>query len=514
MTTRRNLLSAAVAVTAMLATGDASAQKKGGEIVVGMYVGANSIDPHFSASYPARTMLYPIYETLFTVDETGAPIPLLAEGLTVSPDGLVYDFRLRQGVTFHNGKTMTAADVKASLERYARFSPDKISFAPVTAIETPEPYRVVIRLKELSPSFLDRLASPTSPTSIIPAEQAERELNKTDNIGTGPYRFGEWVPDSHMLLVRHDGYAPDTRAAGPDGFGGRKTAWADRVRLRFLPEASARVAALESGQVHIIEDLPPPTAKRLATNARLAIETVAAFQMPVVYLNHANGPTANLGVRRAIQAALDMDEVMLAASGGVHKLNHAWVYDGNPFHNDAGKALYNINDPARAKQILRESGYKGEPILFNVATIAWMQRVGVVVAEQLKAVGLNVEIRSMDWPTLASMANGNEGWNLATSGFGSQPFVGAWSYQRLFQGEFNLARATNDRKMEEAWGRFNTSLDLAARKAAWRDIQAHSYDNVHVVKLGDMGMTHARAAQLKGFRAYAGSTRIWDVWLD
>jgi ABC-type transport system substrate-binding protein len=68
--------------------------------------------------------------------------------------------------------------------------------------------------------------------------------------------------------------------------------------------------------------------------------------------------------------------------------------------------------------------------------------------------------------------------------------------------------------MEEAWGRFNTSLDLEKRKAAWQDIQAHSYENVHVVKLGDMGMTHARSAQLKGVRAYAGATRVWDIWLD
>ncbi|MBM3523114.1 MAG: ABC transporter substrate-binding protein, partial [Alphaproteobacteria bacterium] len=369
MIAKHSLIVAALGLTFAVASPGAYAQKKGGEIVVGMYVSANSIDPHFSASYPARTMLYPIYETLFTVDENGSPIPLLAESVAVAPDGLTYDFKLRQGVTFHNGKAMTSADVKASLERYAKFSPDKISFAPVTAIETPEPHRVVIRLKEISPSFLDRLASPTSPTSIIPAEQASRELNKTDNIGTGPFRFGEWIPDSHMLLPRFDAYAADPKASGPNGFGGKKTVWADRVRLRFLPEASARVAALESGQVHFIEDLPPPTVARLKSNPRVAIETIAAFQMPVVYLNHANGPTANLGVRRAIQAALDMDEVMLAASGGVHKLNHSWVYDGNAFHNDGGKALYNINSADKAKQILRESGYKGEPILFNVATI-------------------------------------------------------------------------------------------------------------------------------------------------
>jgi peptide/nickel transport system substrate-binding protein len=510
----RSLLLAGICLSAVAWTPVAFAQKKGGELVVGMYVGANSIDPHFSASYPARTMLYPLYETLFTVNETGTPIPMLASSVSIANDGLTYDFRLREGVKFHNGKTMTSADVKASLERYAKYSPDKISFAPVTAIETPDPLRVIIRLKEMSPSFLDRLASPTSPTSIIPAEQASRELNKTDNIGTGPFRLGEWVPDSHMLLERFDGYSANTHAPGPDGFGGRKTAWVDRARLRFLPEASARVAALESGQVHFIEDVPPPSVARLKGNARVAIETIPAFQMPVIYLNHANGPTANLGVRRAIQAALDMDEVMHAASGGVHKLNHSWVYDGNAFHNDGGKALYNINDQAKAKAILRESGYRNEPILFNVATIGWMQRVGVLVTEQLKAAGLNIEIRSMDWPTLASMANGNDGWHLATSGFGSQPFVGAWSYQRLFLGEFNLARATNDKAMEDAWSRFNTSLDTESRKVAWRDVQARTYDQVYVVKLGDMGMTHARAAQLKGYKAYAGSMRVWDLWLD
>jgi len=492
----------------------AFAQKKGGEGVVGMYVGATSIDPHFSASFPTRTMLYPIYETLYTVGENGTPIPMLAEDLKVAADGLTYDFTLRKGVKFHNGKEMTSADVKASLERYSKYSPDKISFAPVTAIETPDPYRVVIKLKEISPSFIDRLASPTSPTSIIPAEQAARELNKTDNIGTGPFKFGEWVADSHMTLDRFDGYSPNTKFSGPDGFGGKKTVWFDKVRLRFLPEASARVAALESGQVHVIEDVPAPSVKRLEGNPKVAIENLSAFQMPVLYLNHSQAPTNNLKVRQAIQAALDMDEIMLAASGGVHKLNASWVYDGNPFHNDGGKALYNINDPAKAKAILKDSGYKGEPIVFTAATIAWMGRVGVLVAEQLKAVGLNVQVRSMDWPTMAAMVNGNDGWNMATSGFGSQPFVGAYSYQRLFVGEFNLSRAFGDKVMEDAWSRFNTNLDLEKRKAAWKDVQTRSYEEVYLVKLGDMGMSFARSAQLKGFKVYAGATRLWDAWLE
>ena len=174
-----------------------------------LYAGLNSIDPHFTTTYPARTMLLGIYETLVTVDETGSTIPMLAESVEVAPDGLTYRFPLRKGVKFHNGKEMTSADVKASLERFAKLSPARVSMEIVSAIETPDANTVVVKLKNPSSTWLDRLAAPTSPASIIPIEEAAKELNKTNSISTGPFAFVEWIPDQHFRIKRFDGYAPN-----------------------------------------------------------------------------------------------------------------------------------------------------------------------------------------------------------------------------------------------------------------------------------------------------------------
>lgn len=511
---RLMMLVAIFAVAMMVQPGLAEAQRRGGEVAVALYANANSIDPNFTASHISRSMLLGVYETLVAVDEDTNVVPMLASGWEISPGGLVYTFRLREGVRFHNGKIMTSADVKASLERFARVSPDRITMAPVAAIETPSPSVVVIRLREPSPSFLDRLASPASPASIIPSEDGDKELNRTSNIGTGPFQFVEWVPDSHITLRRFDGYVPNEASAGPTGFGGRKTVWLDRVIFRIMPEAAARVAGLETGQVQLAQDIPVPAAQRLRGDARFAIHELTTFNMPVLFVNHAIAPTNNLRVRQAIQAALDLDEAMAGGTDGLYSLDHSWVWPGNPFYSDAGRALYNINNQARARQLLQEAGYRNEPIVFNISNISFHSRIGTVVVEQLRAAGINVQANRLEWPTLVAAAQTDTGWNLATAGFSSQPFLGAYAYQPLFVGPTNWSRIRSNPAMEAAWARFNTSMDPLVRRAAWAEVQRISYEDVQIIKLGNQRFLIAASTRLRGYRPYIGGERLWDVWLD
>src|SRR5712692_79981 len=231
MKTRLPVLAIGLALVLALA-GPARAQKKGGDLVVAQTAGTNTLDPHFTASAAARNMMLAMYETLVTIDENASPIPMLAAKWEVLDNGLTYRFELRRGVRFHNGKELTSADVKASLERFGRISPEKQTMASVASIETPDPAVVVIKLKQVDTSFLDRLASPASPTTIIPAEEAQKEVNKTSHVSTGPYQFVEWIPDSHVKLRRFDGYVANTTVPGRDGLGGRKIAYFDTITIR------------------------------------------------------------------------------------------------------------------------------------------------------------------------------------------------------------------------------------------------------------------------------------------
>jgi peptide/nickel transport system substrate-binding protein len=515
MKTRLPVLAIGLALVLALAP-PALAQKKGGDLVVAQTAGTNTLDPHFTASAAARNMMLAMYETLVTIDENASPIPMLAAKWEVLDSGLTYRFELRKGVRFHNGKELTSADVKASLERFGRISPEKQTMASVASIETPDPAVVVIKLKQLDTAFLDRLASPASPTTIIPAEEAQKEVNKTSHISTGPYQFVEWIPDSHVKLRRFDGYVANTAASGRDGLGGRKIAYFDTITIRIVKEASARVAALESGQVHFVDDVPVPAAKRLESNPKLRLIDLIPWSQPLVYLNTSLPPTNNLKLRQAIQAVLDIDEILSGATDGLYQLNHGWVYPNSAYYSpEAGRALYNQKNTPKAKALLADSGYKGEPLtMITNKDYQFMFKSGVVVSEQLKGLGINVKLDVLDWPTMAAKANTAEGWNLATSAFAIQPFVGPYSYLKLFWGPTHVGRVANDAVLDQAWTRFNTSLKQADRKEAWTQIQQRMAEQVYILKLGDYGMKLGMVRTLAGFKPYQGAQRFWNVWLE
>jgi peptide/nickel transport system substrate-binding protein len=514
MTMYRWPLSAALCLAVALAAHPSVAQKKGGDAVIAQPAGTNTLDPHFTASAAARNMMLGMYETLMAIDENTAPIPHLAEKVDVAEDGLTYRFTLRKGVKFHTGKEMTSADVKASLERFGQLSPEKTTMAAVESIDTPDPYTVVFKMKALDTSFLDRLASPASPTTIIPTEEASKPVNRTAMVSTGPYQYVEWQPDTHLKLKRFDGYT-----AGPgkpaDGLGGKKTAYFDTVTIRVIREASARVAALEAGQVHYIEDAPVLAAQRLAGNAKLKVVDLLPAAQPVMLINSVQAPTNNVKLRQAMQAAVDMKEIMTAATDGNYKLNHSFVYPNNPYFNDAGKKYYNVGDMKKAKQLLAESGYKGEPItMLTNKDYQYMYKSALVMSEQLKDLGVNIKLEVLDWPTMADLSRKREGWNMAASGLAIQPFVGPYSFMKLFWGSTHIAFADKDPVLDEAWTKFNKSLKLSDRKDAWTQIEARMAEQVYVMKLGDSGNKLAMVRNLAGFKPYAGAVRMWDVWFE
>lgn len=490
----------------------AAAQKKGGDLIAAQPAGTNTLDPHFSASAAARNMMLGMYETLVAIDENTAVIPMLAEKVDVAEDGLTYKFSLRKGVKFHNGKEMTSADVKASLERFGQISPEKATLAAVASIDAADPYTVVIKMKQIDTSFLDRLASPASPTTIIPAEEAAKPVNRTNNISTGPYQLVEWQPDTGIKLKRFDAYAADPKGKPADGLGGKKTAYFDTINIRLIREASARVAALEAGQIHYADDVPLLAAERLKSNAKLKVVDLLPQSQPVILVNAAQAPTDNLKLRQAMQAALDFKEIAQAATDGNFILNHAWTYKNSPYYTEAGAKYYNIADMKKAKELLKASGYKGEPItLLTNKDYQYMYKSAVVMAEQLTDLGVNIKLEVLDWPTMADLSRKREGWNMAASGFAIQPFVGPYSYMKLYWGATHVAFADKDPVLDDGWSKFNKSLKLEDRKAAWGQIQERMAEQVYIFKVADQGMKLGMVKNLTGFKPYAGAVRFWDV---
>jgi peptide/nickel transport system substrate-binding protein len=226
MITRRELGTVALGAAALLGTRGrvlAEGPVKGGDVTLAIAQAPPSLDAHVTSAQAARNVTLHIYETLYARDESAAAVPELAEGVDISQDGLTYVFPIRKGVRFHNGKELDAKDVAASIDRYRKVGASPALVAAIDKIEVSGPLEVTITLKKAQSTFLDNISSPRAPIAIYPAEEAAKEAGKINFIGTGPYKFVEYVPDSHVKIDRYDGYSfnPNGKQTR-DGFAGRR----------------------------------------------------------------------------------------------------------------------------------------------------------------------------------------------------------------------------------------------------------------------------------------------------
>ena len=515
LTRRELLILGGAAGAATLVGAPALAQKRGGDAIVGTISAPPTTDGQTATAEVTRNISLHWMETLYARDEQGNPIPDLAQKCDISADGKIYIFTLRQGVHFHNGQEMTAQDVKASMERYAKVGGSGGIMKPVDGITAVSKYVVRVALKSPVPGFIDQVSSPRAPLGIMPASEGDKDRNKISHIGTGPYQFVEFKPDSHVLLKRFDGYTPNTNFTKRDGFSGKKTAYFSTVTFRHIPEDGARAAALETGEIHAVDMLPPPAADRLKNNKDVKIYPVMPWAFQTIMVNAAWGPTGNVKVRQAVQAALDCEEIMAIASEGLYRLTHGWQHPGTTyFAGDVGKEYYNQKNAAKAKQLLQEAGYKNEEIVFLAdSNYRNHHETAVVASEQLRKAGFNVRLNVTDWPTAFNARMKPEGWNLWALGFGIEPYEGPYTVTSYFTTENDGKGVQHmaDAELARANTALNTSLKVEDRVKAFAEFQKRFFEFVPGIKVGDLGRYQATRASVAGY-APGRIPRMWDVW--
>jgi peptide/nickel transport system substrate-binding protein len=453
-------------------------------------------------------------ETLVTIDEHSSAQLQLAEKLDISKDFRVFTFTLRKGVPFHNGKEMTATDVQKSLERWVRVSPEKARLAGVARMSTPDKYTLVAELKKSEPAWVELLKSPASPMTIIPAEECDKDPNKALPISTGPYQFTDWDGATQLNMRRFKDYAANTAYPGRDGYGGRRTAWFEEATFKVIKEASARVAGLQTGQFHIVDQVPVPASKRLQQDNKIRVYDRIPAGANVIGVNFAKPPTDNLPVRQAIQAVLNIDEIMSVATDGFYKLNPCWIFADNKFYpKDTSKLVYNMGDQDRAKALLKQAGYKGEEIIMlTSADIVGLKEAAVVASEEMKAAGMNVRMDVFDWPGMTARRTDPTTHNLFSSGYGIQPLLGPFEYRRFYSGADNWSYSKPDAVMDQAWDRLFAATNDDDRARIYAEIEYRINQQVYQLKLGDSGVKQASTAALQNFTPYDG-VRLWDDWL-
>lgn len=445
-----------------------------------------SLDVQMGTATLATTIAQHMFETLYAFDANFEPQPFLAESESVEDDGHTIVLQLRQDVPFHNGKEMTAEDVAASLSRWGEFGA-RGSLLGYESAEATGPYEVTLRLNAPNGAWKSMLAFPNGGPVIYPAEivtAAGGEPLTPDNyIGTGPYQFGEWRPNRYVELTRFEDYAE--RDEDPSGYAGARNAEFEALQFVPVPDVGTRVSGVQAGDYDYAEYISGDLFGLLRDDPALQIHISSAPIFGLMFMNLDSGPLAdNLKLRQAILAALNMEEA-LRVSVGEEELwdtNGSFFTEGNAWYTDAGTGNYSQDDPDLAKQLLEEAGHDGTPIRLLVST-NYKEHFdqATVFVRQLADAGINIEMVVTDWATLLTLRGQPDQWDLFMTHHGNIPdpvllTVMNDSYPGWWVSEEKHALQAE----------FTNSFDSAARSATWAELQTLIYEQVPVVKVGDV----------------------------
>jgi peptide/nickel transport system substrate-binding protein len=516
---RRAIAAGLIALALAVAAGasDAHAQKKGGVLKIGNLGEPPSLDPHWGTQTITEVLTNHIYEGLYSLDASYRPIPMLAESLPqVSPDGLTYTIKLRQGIKFHNGKEMTAADVEASIRRWSQRSVyGKALFAQVADFKAVDKATVQLKLKEKSAIVVISLAVPNNFGAIYPKEIADKfppDQRVTEFIGTGPFKLAEWKPDQYIRMVRFDDYRP--RSEARTGYGGAKIAYVDELRWIPVPDAASRAAQVESGDLDFADDLVADAYDRLKANANVQPIIVRPYYWLVAVFNKKEGLMANQKLRQAWQAALDIEPIMKTVAGGkseFYRMDSSLAFQELPaWHTKIAGLPWNERNKDKARRLLKEAGYAGQPIRFmTTQEYKWMYDFALVTKQQLEDVGFVIDLQVMDWSTLGQRRVQPKEYDVFTTGMGN--FFDPTHHIYLTP---NWPGWTSDEEILAIGAQLARETDPKKRFALWEQQTRVFYDKVPVARYGDLFGLRAARKHVKGFNDAVERPRFWGVWLD
>ena len=413
------------------------------------------LDPMWTTAYISRNHGYMVYDTLFGMDAAGAFKPQMVERWTVSPDRLTWTFTLRDGLAFHDGAPVTGEDVIASLKRWSArdaMGQKLASFVKRWEAVDATTFRIVLR--EPYGLVIDSLGKPSSNVPfIMPRRVAETDPAKQidDYTGSGPYVFvrDQYRPGERAVYARFDRYRP--RAEPPSGTAGGKNVYVDRIEWVFLRDPQTQQSALLAGEVDIVEQ--PAFEQYASLKAQPSVEVINAVSLGYQYMlrfNHLQPPFDDAAIRRAAMVALGQEGFLKAQVGtpGLYRYCRSIYPCGTPLASDDTGFYTGMADPARAKKMLQQTRYKGEPVVIMQPTdLAAIAKLPVVATQQLRQAGFTVDLQSMNWATLLArrakkVAPRDGGWNV---------FLTAWTSADLLNPIANAALTANGDKGWFGW---------------------------------------------------------------
>ncbi|SFD06610.1 ABC transporter substrate-binding protein [Tropicimonas isoalkanivorans] len=444
------------------------------DITIGMGLEPPNLDPTAGAAAAIDEVVYAnIFEGLTRFAHDGSIVPGLAESWDVSEDGTVYTFHLHDGVTFHDGSTMDGEDVKFSLDR-ARAedstNAQKALFTGIDSVEVPDPLTVVVTLSGPDGAFPFKMAWGDA---VILAPETAGEA-ATNPVGTGPFKFSDWVQGDRVEIVRNGAYWGEAPALA-------------KATFKIISDPNAAFAAMMAGDVDAFPRFPAPeTLQQFQANPMFSVIVGSTEGETILAMNNKQPPLDDKRVREAIAHAIDRQALIDGAMQGYGTPIGSHFPPHSPDYVDlTGQSAF---DPEASKALLEEAGQTDLKLRLALPPPDYARRGGEVIAAQLRDVGIDTEITNLEWAQWLEQVFKGKDFDLTIVSHTEPADINIYARPDYY---FQYDNPDFQALMEE----LNTTTDEAKRSELLKSAQqmiADDYVNAFLFQLPKTGVANAK----------------------
>ncbi len=469
----------------LCACGGEKSRKDTNEIVVGIGQDlGDSLNPYKMTAAGTKEIMTNVYEGLYKVAPSGDYIPAVAESYSVSADGTVYTFTLRDGVKFHNGKTVETKDVLYSFSTCLEMTVDSSLPAVLEGVDVKaEGNDIVLTLPQPNNDFLAYVAM----VYIIPEGSADECATKP--VGTGPFSFVSRSVQENIVFQRFEDYW------------GEK-ALLSKVTCRIYEDATAMIAAINAGAIDMAAHLTLDQANGLKDDYDILEGTMNLVQ--ALYLNNAREPFDDVRVRQAICYALDIDAILeFTAEGHGSKLGSSIYPAFDKYFDESLVGMY-PHDVEKAKALLAEAGY---PDGFSMSVTVPSNytphvNVGQVIVRQLNEAGIKAELKEVEWNSWLTDVYQGRDFDSTVSGFDASTLTANALLSRWTSSSSKNMIGFSDSEYDEVMAKATAETDDAKRTELYKRAERILAEKAANAYIQDLAEFTALKKDLQGYRFY------------
>ncbi|MBD2304157.1 ABC transporter substrate-binding protein [Chroococcidiopsis sp. FACHB-1243] len=481
--------------------------KTGGTLIWARYGDADSLDPHRTTTTLSWQIFDQLYDTLLAFNDKGEIVPNLAKSWKISPDGKEATFVLNQGISCHDGTPFDANDVKYTAQRALddkNPSVTKGAWGSIAAVDVVNPQTVRFRFKSPFGAFVSFMADPFASMVCDSNKVLGKQFGVSKAIGTGPWKLLSWTKGNEIVLAKHDKYKKFGRPVQNQG-----APYLDRLIVRQIPEAQARLAGLQTGEVQLVVNPPLDDLDSVRNDDNLQMHVAQNTGQNFFFEFTISRPPFNdIRARQAVAYAVDVDSALQTAFGeGLVQREKCPISRGVAGNDQEFCSKYGYeHNPEKAKQLLAEMGYganKPLEVILMTSTGDNREKMVQIFQSQLAQVGINAKIETMDIGTLNARVKQENQKKSGISTFDMMDW--AWFDPDILYQLWHSPGAYSgyqSKELDALLEKTRTTVDQGQRKQAVNDVMEYLLKNAVHIPLYTPGSlwVYATRREVQGFK--------------